>query len=236
MKRTPHFPEGAAEETTTVVIGSGLPGLAVASELSRQGIAAIIVDGLDIPLPSHTLRADPPVTTGQLPRIHDADAASHRERTEIMRHLRNYANSHGLDIRKGTHAIHLRPIDNAPAKSNTNGAEAIVPAPKQRWAIHTEDGVLLADSIVLTYCAQNQLRRMLAELGMSLTRDVIAAMRKLGIYLVGIGELVTPGHKEVLRKAKLVGQVISGATAGAATISRPSAGQRAIGYAGVRLA
>jgi hypothetical protein len=34
-------------------------------------------------------------------------------------------------------------------------------------------------------------------------------MRQIGIYLVGVGELITPSPKEVLRQAKTVGQAIS---------------------------
>jgi hypothetical protein len=34
-------------------------------------------------------------------------------------------------------------------------------------------------------------------------------MRAIGIYLVGVGELITPSPKEVLRQAKTVGQAIS---------------------------
>jgi hypothetical protein len=34
-------------------------------------------------------------------------------------------------------------------------------------------------------------------------------MHALGMYLVGVGELITPTPKEVLRQAKVVGQAIS---------------------------
>jgi len=34
-------------------------------------------------------------------------------------------------------------------------------------------------------------------------------MRAIGIYLVGVGDLITPSPKEVLRQAKTVGQAIS---------------------------
>jgi cation diffusion facilitator CzcD-associated flavoprotein CzcO len=36
------------EQTTTVIIGTGLSGLAVAAELRRRGVGSIVVDGLDI--------------------------------------------------------------------------------------------------------------------------------------------------------------------------------------------
>jgi len=69
--------------------------------------------------------------------------------------------------------------------------------------------VLLADHIVLTRCAHSQLRRMLTDLGISIGTNLVAAMRAIGIYLVGVGELITPTPKEVLRQAKVVGQAIS---------------------------
>src|SRR6476620_11034170 len=39
---------GGTERTTTVIIGTGLSGLAVGAELRRRGVDAIVVDGLDI--------------------------------------------------------------------------------------------------------------------------------------------------------------------------------------------
>ncbi|MNR59399.1 hypothetical protein D3C85_1806500 [compost metagenome] len=50
---------------------------------------------------------------------------------------------------------------------------------------------------------------MIHEFGIAVGRNVVAAMRAIGIYLVGVGELITPSPKEVLRQAKTVGQAIS---------------------------
>jgi hypothetical protein len=50
---------------------------------------------------------------------------------------------------------------------------------------------------------------MLSDLGITVGRNLAAAMRAIGIYLVGVGELITPSPKEVLRQAKTVGQAIS---------------------------
>ncbi len=83
------------------------------------------------------------------------------------------------------------------------------PDPAQQWAVRTPGGVLLADHLVLTRCAHSQLRRMLSELGMTAGQNLMAAMHALGMYLVGVGELITPTPKEVLRQAKVVGQAIS---------------------------
>lgn len=183
-----------AERTTTVVIGAGMPGLAVASELSRRGVNAIVVSGLNgqaFPF------AGAATHTGKLGRCDGPDAASLQERNEILRHLRNYAASHHLDVRTTTPAVrldrlaHQRPVE------------------EKVWAIHTEQGVLLADNIVLTRCGQSQLRRMLAELGIAIGQNLTAALRAMGMYLVGVGELVSPTPKEVLRQAKVVGQAIS---------------------------
>jgi 2-polyprenyl-6-methoxyphenol hydroxylase-like FAD-dependent oxidoreductase len=178
-----------AERTTTVVIGTGLPGLAIATELRRRGVDSIIVSRLESPGSQSQKAAHQ--------RCDDAEAASIQERNEILRHLRNYASSHQLDIRSDTSAVLLDKMG--------PGAEASL----HRWAVHTPDGVLLADHIVLTRCAHSQLRRMLTDLGISIGTNLVAAMRAIGIYLVGVGELITPTPKEVLRQAKVVGQAIS---------------------------
>lgn len=187
------MPAARAERTTAVVIGAGMPGLAVASELSRYGVDAIVVDGLYVPAPSQ------PLNTGLLQRCDAADAACLQERSEILRHLRNYAVSHELDVRSTTRAVRLDRLDETAA-----GSAALC-----QWAVHTANGVLLADHIVVTRCGQSQLRRMLAELGIAIGQNLVAAMRAIGMYLVGVGELATPTPKEVLRQAKVVGQAIS---------------------------
>ncbi|AXJ09670.1 FAD-binding protein [Arthrobacter sp. PM3] len=183
---------GGIERTTAVVIGTGLSGLAVASELQRRGVSSIIVDGLDL------LGAGQPANTSSLQRCDAADAASLKERNEILRHLRNYAASHKLDIRNNTRALQLDLRD-----AGTDGSRA------GQWAVQTPGGVLLADHLVLTRCAHSQLRRMLSQLGMAAGQNLMAAMHALGMYLVGVGELITPTPKEVLRQAKVVGQAIS---------------------------
>ncbi len=190
---------GGIERTSTVVIGTGLSGLAVASELQRRGVGAIVVDGLDL------LGAGNPANTSSLQRCDAADAATLRERNEILRHLRNYAASHSLDIRTNVRALQL---DHLYAESPAAGAQG-TGSPAQQWAVSTPDGVLYADHLVLTRCAHSQLRRMLAELGVAAGQNLMAAMHALGMYLVGVGELITPTPKEVLRQAKLVGQAIS---------------------------
>ena len=183
---------GGIERTTAVVIGTGLSGLAVASELQRRGVASIIVDGLDL------LGAGHPANTASLQRCDAADAASLRERNEILRHLRNYAASHKLDVRNNIRALQLDLLE-----TGSDGS------PTEKWAVQTPGGVLLADHLVLTRCAHSQLRRMLSELGMAVGQNLMAAMHALGMYLVGVGELITPTPKEVLRQAKVVGQAIS---------------------------
>ncbi|SDL41957.1 hypothetical protein SAMN04487913_109125 [Arthrobacter sp. ok362] len=183
---------GGIERTTAVVIGTGLSGLAVASELQRRGVASIIVDGLDL------LGAGHPANTSSLQRCDAADAASLRERNEILRHLRNYAASHKLDVRNNIRALQLDLLE-----TGTDGS------PTEKWAVQTPGGVLLADHLVLTRCAHSQLRRMLSDLGMAAGQNLMAAMHALGMYLVGVGELITPTPKEVLRQAKVVGQTIS---------------------------
>jgi NADPH-dependent 2,4-dienoyl-CoA reductase/sulfur reductase-like enzyme len=179
------------EQTTTVIIGTGLSGLAVAAELCRRGVDSIVVDGLDI------LGAAQPANTASLQRCDAADSVSLRERNEILRHLRNYAASHHVDVRNTTRAVQL-------TKLATSTGRAV-----PQWEVHTPTGILVADHIVLTRCAHSQLRRMINDFGISVGRNLVAAMRAIGIYLVGVGELITPSPKEVLRQAKTVGQAIS---------------------------
>ncbi|MDQ0635640.1 hypothetical protein QFZ40_003549 [Arthrobacter pascens] len=184
------------EQTTTVVIGTGLSGLAVAAELRRRGVDSIVVDGLDI------LGAGQPANTASLQRCDAADSDSLRERNEILRHLRIYAASHGMDVRNTTRAVQLTMVGGAPTGPTD---EPFV----RQWEVHTPTGILLADHIVLTRCAHSQLRRMLNDFGITVGRNLVSAMRAIGIYLVGVGELITPSPKEVLRQAKTVGQAIS---------------------------
>jgi glycine/D-amino acid oxidase-like deaminating enzyme len=199
---------GGTERTTTVIIGTGLSGLAVGAELRRRGVDAIVVDGLDI------LGAGQPANTASLQRCDAADSDSLRERNEILRHLRNYAASHEMDVRNTTRAVQLTMVGGAAAGSD----EAALP---RQWEVHTPNGILLADNIVLTRCAHSQLRRMLSDFGITVRSNLVAAMRTIGIYLVGVGELITPSPKEVLRQAKTVGQAISASV-------RPDSGPAAL--------
>lgn len=192
---------GATEQTTTVIIGTGLSGLAVAAELRRRGVHSIVVDGLDI------LGAGQPANTASLQRCDAADSVSLRERNEILRHLRNYAASHQMDVRNTTRAVQLSMVH--PASGTAAAGTAAGAAPAHQWEVHTPTGILLADHIVLTRCAHSQLRRMLSDFGIAVGRNLVAAMRAIGIYLVGVGDLITPSPKEVLRQAKTVGQAIS---------------------------
>jgi hypothetical protein len=187
---------GGTEQTTTVIIGTGLSGLAVAAELRRRGVHSIVVDGLDI------LGASQPANTASLQRCDAADSDSLRERNEILRHLRNYVASHNMDVRNTTRAVQLTMVGGTPDATAAG-------APARQWEVHTPTGILLADHIVLTRCAHSQLRRMLSDFGITVGRNLVAAMRAIGIYLVGVGELITPSPKEVLRQAKTVGQAIS---------------------------
>jgi len=187
---------GGTEQTTTVIIGTGLSGLAVAAELRRRGVHSIVVDGLDI------LGAGQPANTASLQRCDAADSVSLQERNEILRHLRNYAASHHVDVRNTTRAVQLSMVP------SLHGA-APGENPSHQWEVHTPTGILLADHIVLTRCAHSQLRRMLSDFGITVGRNLAAAMRAIGIYLVGVGELITPSPKEVLRQAKTVGHAIS---------------------------
>lgn len=179
------------ESTTTVVIGSGLSGLAVASELCRKGVDAIVVEGLS-------------VRDGCSRRTTLTDAGTRAERCELMRLLRGYAESHALDIRRIV-AEDLQRLNSPVAP--VRGAAA---TEDRRWAVTTQTGVLLADNIVLTGCPMNQLRRLLRSVGLAAGRDFAEALRSAGLHLVGVGGLLAPTTREIAHQAKLVTDAIAG--------------------------
>lgn len=193
----------AAEMTTTVVIGSGLSGLAVASELSRRGVQSIVVESMEC------------LSTGPNRTIM-TDSVSLSERSELLRLLRCYASSHALDIRQETVAEGLCMV----------GYSQLLPAPvlgSKKWAVQTRDGVLLADHVVLTKYPHNQLRRFIQSLGLAVGSDVKAALRAIGLYLIGVGEMLTPTTREIVRQAKVISDVIVAEGARAAEIVQPVA-------------
>lgn len=193
------------EHTSTVVIGSGLSGLAVASELSRRGVDSIVVEGAECS------------DSGAM-RTVLADVVSLSERTELMRLLRGYAVSHKLDVRQTTVAEHLSIIGHPKLIKASVG--------RKMWAVQTADGVLLADHVVLTKYPRNALRRLLMSMDIALGANVRESMRAIGLYLVGVGELLTPTTREIVRQAKMVGDIIG--TEGSAALHRLTPQQAAI--------
>lgn len=175
----------AAEATTTIVIGSGFSALAVAAELNRQGIKAIVVDSF-CPLGQATV---PQPVTGSI----SLDDLS--ERSEILRLLENYARRHSLDIRPSTQALELT--------RQPHAAQA-----HRQWRVRTATGTLSAHSVVFTRGALSQLRRVLHSVGVTTAADVRDGMHSLGLYLVGVGELSIPSTQEILHQAKRAGQSI----------------------------
>jgi glycine/D-amino acid oxidase-like deaminating enzyme len=202
-------PEVPTEYTTTVVIGSGLPGLAVASELSRRGVSSIVVEGLLSP-PSDPSRRSP------MP-----DSSVRGERNDLLRLLHAYAASHALDIRRSTFACGVSrtsgkaasalQLDAPPGALEARAARvpSITRDSKQRWVIRTERGLLIADSVVLTGCAQNQMRRLLRSLGIAAGENAVAVLNAIGLYLVGVADLLAPSTREIIRQAKVAGSAIA---------------------------
>ncbi len=125
------------------------------------------------------------------------------ERAELLRLLRTYASNHAVDIRKDTHAADLILQENDGGTGHS--ADGTQP---RKWAVQTEQGVLMADSIVLTNCPQNQIRRVLKSVGITAGRDFLAAMRAIGIHLVGIGDMLAPTTREIVHQAKVVSEAI----------------------------
>ncbi|SEE96976.1 hypothetical protein SAMN04489740_3411 [Arthrobacter alpinus] len=180
---------GENEATTTVVIGSGFSALAVAAELNRQGVKAIMVDSFCPVKQSST-----PPTTGGI----SLDALS--ERSEVVRLLENYARRHDLDIRPETQALEL---------TRASDTVAANPQAGPQWSVHTGTGVLSAHSVVFTRGALSQLRRVLHSAGVTTAADMRTAMHTLGLYLVGVGDLAIPTTQEILHQAKRAGQSIA---------------------------
>ena len=178
-------PNVPAEATTAVVIGSGFSALAVAAELNRQGVKAIMVDSF-----CPVKQSSPPPTTGGI----SLDALS--ERSEVVRLLENYARRNDLDIRPETRALELtRAVHNLPAT--------------HPWLIHTATGIVSAHSVVFTRGALAQLRHVLRSVGVTTAADMRTGMHALGLYLVGVGDLAIPTTAEILHQAKRAGQSIA---------------------------
>lgn len=201
--RGPAAGEGAEHQSLelacTVVIGCGLTGLAVATELSRHGVSTVVVDGL-LPQPARTA----------------ADPSSFPERAQLLRLLRGYAASHRLDIRSRTSA---RAVDLVVAGAGMLPA----PVPRTRkWSVRTGDGMLLADHVVITSCPQSELRRLARALGLAPGKDLHSALRAIGLYLVGVGNSDAPTTRELACQAKAAGQAIARtAPAGSGLASAP---------------
>lgn len=179
------------EVTAAVVIGCGLTGLAVASELSRRGVDPVVLNGLE-PDGALTRRATP-----------HPDGLT--ERMELLRLLRGYAAGHELDIRGGTAATDLGLV-RGPG----------MPAPLSRgltWAITTADGVLHADTVVLTGCGQAQLARLIRALGFAAAPERRMTLHGAGLYLVGAGEAISSPTRDLVRQAKRAAQDIAARTA-----------------------
>jgi len=201
-------PEGAITVTDVVVVGTGMGGLAVATQLHRKGMKVVVIDGLNQgnqDMPAALRHA----TTEELERVVIGDPASHRERRDILRQLHGYAKCHHLDIRRGVVAGALNPAitaQSAPTASATGSA-----APARRWVLPTPHGLILCDSVVITgVSGRRRARQFLKAVGQETTDNMAAALRQVGIYLVGMGQQVSAGHREVLHQARLVGNAIAG--------------------------
>ena len=104
------------------------------------------------------------------------------------------------------------------------GYSQLLPAPvlgSKKWAVQTRNGVLLADHVVLTKYPQNQLRRFVQSLGLAVGIDIKAALRAIGLYLIGVGEMLTPTTREIVRQAKVISDAIVSQGALAAQVIQP---------------
>ncbi|MEZ2373218.1 FAD-binding protein [Arthrobacter sp. RCC_34] len=207
-------PEGVVTVTDVVVVGTGMGGLAVATQLHRKGMAVVVIDGLNQgdPVAAGALRH---ATTEELERVAIGDPASHRERRDILRQLHGYAKSHQLDIRRGVVAGALNPAvpaqEFSPAQGRRRASTTGGDAAGRRWALPTPDGLILCDSVVITgVSGRRRVRQFLKAVGQETSDNMATALRHVGIYLVGVGQQVSAGHREVLHQARLVGNAIAG--------------------------
>jgi len=201
-------PEGGVTVTDVVVVGTGMGGLAVATQLHRKGMAVVVIDGLNQgdPVAAGALRH---ATTEELERVAIGDPASHRERRDILRQLHGYAKSHQLDIRRGVVAGALNPA--SPEEGASRSSAAPSGAASRRWALPTPGGLILCDSVVITgVSGRRRVRQFLQAVGQETSDNMATALRHVGIYLVGVGQQVSAGHREVLHQARLVGNAIAG--------------------------
>ncbi|WFR84409.1 FAD-binding protein [Arthrobacter sp. Y-9] len=201
-------PEGVITVTDVVVVGTGMGGLAVATQLHRKGMAVVVIDGLQQgdPVTAGSLRH---ATTEELERVAIGDPASHRERRDILRQLHGYAKCHQLDVRRGVVAGALNPA--APAHGTPWSSAMPGEASARRWALPTPGGLIVCDSVVITgVSGRRRVRQFLKAVGQETSDNMATALRHVGIYLVGVGQQVSAGHREVLHQARLVGNAIAG--------------------------
>ncbi|MCQ1948372.1 FAD-binding protein [Arthrobacter sp. zg-Y859] len=193
--------EAATELTGAVVIGCGLSGLAVATELCRQGVDSIVVHG--------------PAPAAATIREAASEPEVFPERLEVLRVLHAYAASHRLDVREDSEAQEMTLA--APA--------GLLPSPAAasgKWAIRTGRELLLADYVVLTSCSRSDLRKLARALGVGAGPEAVEALRGIGVYLVGVGENLLPSLRGLMRQAKAAGEAI--ADAGSPTPQAPTQG------------
>lgn len=182
------------ELTGTVVIGCGLSGLAVATELSRQGVDSVVVHG--------------PVQDADALREAAVEPEVFPERVELLRLLQAYMSGHRLDVREGSEAQDLIPAS----------AAGLLPVPALggKWAVRTGRELLLADHVVLTSCSRSDLRRITRAAGVGTGPAAEAALRGMGVYLVGVGVNLLPTLRGLLRQARAAGEAIAETTPPAA--------------------
>lgn len=174
------------ELTGAVVIGCGVSGMAVARELSRQGVDSIVIHG--------------PVADADA--IRDSEPAVFPERVELVRLLQAYAAGHHLDIREDSEAQEI-----------SLAAPGVQPAPEPapaagKWAVRTGRELLLADCVVLTSCSRADVRKLSRAVGAGSGPEAATALRGIGVYLVGVDPLPVGS---LVRQAKAAGAAIADA-------------------------
>lgn len=117
----------------TLIIGSGLSGLAMIGELHRNNMSGALISGLKRTIvDSTTSMSSPPV-------LDSTQIEGWKTRVEIVKHLEAYTRMHSIDVRKN---IHVENITYIPKGEQYEGRFV-------KWMVGTDHGTLFSSNIIM---------------------------------------------------------------------------------------